>query len=255
MSDCPHINDAEMWLDGEAGPRADAIARHIAVCTTCKAHVETLRRLDFAARESAIRVKAPEGLVARLDDVDVARPAQQRQPVSRRWVLSGAAAAAAVAAIGSVVWQGRTRRDGNDFSLAVFGDFLTHLDADRDLDLVETNPQRVVDWFAPKVPFPMPRLASLSELELVGGRLCWLLDRRIAAFNFNRNGEALGLYVAEASGLTCQDTALPGIDLAPLLVSQNDLNGAFWREGDLALALVGQPASEVVADLADLLHS
>lgn len=261
MNECPHLLDAEMWLDGEADERASAIARHVAACPICKAHVETVRRLDFASREAGILVKAPEALLDRLNDLDAARPAletqtAQSQPVSRRWVFAGmTAAAASVAAVTTIAWRSSTREAGEDLSLAVFGDFATHLDADRDLDLTETDARRVMDWFTPKVPFPMPQLASLSELDLIGGRLCWLLDRRIAAFNFNHGGKALGLYVADATGLTCQHAALPKVDEPPTLVTQERLNGAFWRDGDLAHALVGEPSLEVVEQFASLLHT
>lgn len=260
MNECPHLLDAEMWLDGEAGERASAIGRHVAACPTCKAHVETVRRLDFAAREAGILVKAPATLVERLNDLDAEKPAPearppQTNPINRRWMMAGFAAAASVAAVTAVTWRSGARETGEDLSLAVFGDFATHLDADRDLDLIETNPQRVMDWFTPKVPFPMPQLASLSELDIIGGRLCWLLDRRIAAFNFDQGGKALGLYVADATGLICQHAALPKADEPPTLVTQNGLSGAFWRDGDLAHALVGEPSSEVVQQLAGRLHT
>jgi len=253
MSDCPHILDTELWLDGEAGERTESIARHIGLCRSCKTHVETVRRLDFAAREAALRVKAPESLLNRLDDLDAAQPAPKTGGVSRRRAFAGVAAAASVAAIGSVA---ALRRNGNeDLSMPVFGDFATHLAADGRLDLVETNPQTVADWFAPKVPFALPRLASLSEVDLIGGRLCWLLDRRIAAFNYDRDGDALGLYVADASGLTCLNSALPRVDQPARIISQDNLNGAFWRDGMIAHALVGQSSPDVIAHLSDLLHT
>jgi len=117
MNECSRLLDAEMWLDGEAGEQADAIARHVAVCSTCKAHIETLRRLDFAAREAGTRVKATLDLTERLNDLDAARPAAQPvQPVSRRWMLYGGAAAASIVAVTSFVW-----RSGNAESAARHG--------------------------------------------------------------------------------------------------------------------------------------
>ncbi len=252
MTACPHIMDTELWFDGEAGDQADAIARHIAICPTCKTHVDTVRRLDFAAREAATRLKAPSGLLDRLDDLDAAKPVRTSEPVNRRRLFGGFAAAASIAAIGSVATLRRARSE--DLPMAVFGDFSTHLAADRKLDFTETNPQTVMDWFAPKVPFTLPRLASLSEMDLIGGRLCWFLDRRIAVFNFDRGGEALGLYVAEANGLSCLNKALPSATEQPASVSQGGLNGAFWRDASLAHALVGESTPDVIAYFADLMH-
>jgi len=257
MTDCPHLSDAELWLDGEAGAQSDFIARHVAACPTCKAHIETLRRLDFAAREAGTRIKAPASLLERLHDLDAARPAASvAQPipanVSRRRLFAGFAAAASVAAIGAVAWR---RGDSGDLPMAVFGDFATHLAADRRLDLTEANPQAVADWFSPKVPFTLPHLASLSDLDLRGGRLCWLLDRRIAAFNFDRGDQALSLYLTDARGLTCRNKMLPTVQDAPVILTQDGLSGAFWRDGDLAHALVGQPDTDVIAHFANQLHT
>ena len=250
MTDCPHLLDTEAWLDGEAGDHADIYVRHIAMCPDCKAHVETVRRLDFAAREAALSVKAPASLLESLSDIDAASPASQ--PVTRRWMFGGVAAAASIAAIGAVAWR---RSSGNDLPMAVFGDFAAYIDADKHLDRTESNPQALMDWFSPKVPFPLPHLASLSELNLIGGRLCWLLDRRIAAVNFERDGERLGLYLTDASGLTCLNAALPSAGEPPITVSQDGLNGAFWRSGALAHALVGQSEANTIKRFAGLLHT
>ena len=250
MTDCPHLLDTEAWLDGEAGERADSFAQHIALCSDCKAHVETVRRFDFAAREAALTVKAPESLLESLSDLDAASPAAR--PVTRRWMFGGVAAAASIAAIGAVAWRGTNR---NDLPMAIFGDFAAYLDADKHLDRTESNPQALMDWFSPKVPFSLPHLASLSELNLIGGRLCWLLDRRIAAVNFERKGERLGLYLTDATGLTCRNAALPTAGEPPISVSEDGLNGAFWRSGSLAHALVGQSGPETINRLAGLLHS
>ena len=257
MTHCPHLSDAELWLDGEAGEQAGSIARHVAACPTCKAHVETMRRLDFAAREAGTRIKAPASLLERLNDTDAARPAVSAvQPTpatpTRRRLFAGFAAAASVAAIGAVAWR---QGESGDLPTAVFGDFATHLAADARLDLAESNPQAVTDWFSPKVPFTLPHLASLSELGLRGGRLCWLLDRRIAAFNFDRGGEALSLYLTDARGLTCRHKVLPKVDEPAIILTDGGLSGAFWRDGDLAHALVGQPAPEIIAYFADQLHT
>jgi len=257
MTDCPHMADAELWHDGEAGVQAASIARHVAACAGCKAHIDSLRRLDFAAREAGARTKAPASLVSRLHDLEAARPAVpsvQTGPAvpSRRRLFAGFAAAASVAAIGAVAWR---RGGAGDMPVAVFGDFATHLAADRHLDLASSNPQAVTDWFAPKVPFDLPRLASLSALDLRGGRLCWLLDRRIAAFNYDRDGDALGLYLADATGLTCANKSLPTVDGAPAMLAQDGLSGAFWQHGGLAHALVGEPAPDVIARFAAQLHS
>jgi len=81
------------------------------------------------------------------------------------------------------------------------------------------------------------------------------LDRRIAAFNFNQGDDAVGLYVAEATGLTCQHAALPKVDEPPMLVTQGRLSGMFWRDGNLAHALVGEPSPKAVAYLAGLIHT
>ena len=249
MSDCPQLIDAESWLDGEAGDRADEIARHIALCAACKAHVDALRRSDFVAREAMSTTPVPDHLLSRLDDIDAAAPVTQPRTISRRMALGGFAVAASVAGLGAFALSRNTAN--GDLPMAVFGDFATHIDADQKLDIVEANPMRITEWFSGKVPFPMPALASLTDLTLTGGRLCWLLDRRLAALNFEREGRGIGLYLTAEAGLTDHDgNRLPGPGSAPVSESLYGVNGVFWHDGTLAYSLVGQTPPDTIATLA-----
>ncbi len=252
MTRCPHIADTALWLDGEAGERAENIARHVLLCPVCKAHADTIRRFDFAAREAASRVKAPPALVERLNDLDAAQPVPSRAPLTRRRMFGGITAAASVAAVGSAALIHST--GSNDLPMAIFGDFATHIAADRKQDVSTTDVEALADWFRPKLPFTLPRLTSLSEFDLIGGRLCWFLDRRIAVFNFEHGGKALGLYLAEADGLTCLNKSLPAADKNPAIVSQDMLNGAFWRNKGLAHALAGEASADVIKEAIRILH-
>jgi anti-sigma factor RsiW len=251
MTDCKHRLDVEAWLDGEAGEQTDTVAKHIAACAPCKAFVEMQRRFDFAARETALTVKAPPSLLSRLDDLDAEAPSHVA-PVSRRWTFGAVAASVSALAVGGTLLL-RGGSD-NEISHAVFGDFATHLDADRKPDLIESDPQRVLAWFAPKLPFSLPPIGALSEVELIGGRLCWLLGRRLAAVNFDRAGAAIGLYVAEAEGLSHNGSALPDGE-TPALIERNGLAAAFWRKNGLAYALIGQPPAPTISRLTDILRS
>lgn len=244
MTECPYRSDAEIWLDGEAGDRSGEIAAHIVRCADCTAHIDRQRDLDDALRGLAGMQQPSDALFIRMDEADIR--ALRTVTVTRRQLFAGGLAAASVAGLGSLaLLQRRGARE--DMPHAVLGDFATHIDADRKPDLIDTDSGRVMGWFESKVPFAMPQLARLSDFDLIGGRLCWLLDRRIAAFNFDRDGEALGLYLTESEGLSGPGgEELPDGTAQPIIVSEYGLTGAFWRSGTLAHALVGQPSLDVI---------
>ncbi|MEO1457459.1 MAG: hypothetical protein AAFV49_07805 [Pseudomonadota bacterium] len=272
MSDGRWSKDVESYVDGEAGARASAIAAHIAATPASAALAREVAALNAALRADARRQRAPEALAARLERVGdsagplyapeagavagLCRPAGRSgaapaSRLSRRRVL-GFGAAAAVAASAGVLMVGRPGGAGAQaMAPDVFGDFLTQSVADRPLDYTATDLGQVVSWFAPRLPFAMPALTAPPELSLRGARLCWLLERRIAAFDFKPASGAVSLYVADAEGLAIRDgLPLPARPAPAVSLERNGLAGAFWQDGTLAYALLGTLSGAAIAAIA-----
>ena len=232
MTDCPDPIDIEAWLDGETLADGEAIAAHLATCKGCARIARETEAIDRLVADAAARVTAPPPRHEAGPD---------RASVSRRRTFLIGAGALAASAAGLMLLE-RGRRDGralDRLAETYFGDFRTLLVAQRRLDVAESDPQRLLDWFEARVPFAMPMLAGLEAFDLRGGRLCWLDDRRNAAFDFDAPGGGCCLYCAEAGGAPDRPE--------PVLLERDGLSGAFWRAEGVTHALVGEPGGRAFA--------
>lgn len=258
MTSCPSPQAIAAYLDGEMGANADAverrrIERHLEECPHCMAEAESIRSVDRAARALAAPVTAPPSLIGWID-VRRRRLSTSRDrafSLRRREALAWMAGAAAIGAIVALRPDTAARRS---MAPTLFHDYSTRLAADRALDLRAADLDVALSWFETRLPFEPPRLSPIDQVGLRGARLCWLLDRRIAAFHLGAGGEAGCLYVAEAADLTL-DGAAPLPLAAPAVLSDGARAGAFWRAEDLAYGLVGVGSLATIAALADQLHA
>ncbi len=243
MGDCERMIDVDALIDGEAGEEAAAIERHIRSCGICHAYAADIRRNDALLRRAS-QTSEPR------DDLEERLFGPQRTPLpSRRLMFAGLGAAACLGGLGLLV-----RAPSNvvepDFRDAVLGDFATYIAADKPLDIVASEAAKVVPWISARVPFVMPERVAPEGARLLGGRLCWLVGRRLAAFNFEVGMSPVGLYIAGADGLT----GLPDDGLREMSEGRDGLQGAFWRERGLAMGIVGALPETRLADLAATLQ-
>ena len=137
----------------------------------------------------------------------------------------------------------------------LFQDFATRLAADKALDFRSDDFRRVAGWLDARLGFATPRPPALERVALRGGRLCWLLERRVAAIHFKHAAKETCFYIAESQGLTLTGAEpLPHDGAPPALLTGSGAAGAFWLDGSLAYAVVGAARPEALATLATMLR-
>ncbi len=247
MTDCPDFDAIAAYLDGEGTERVAEIKRHLAACEACKAMAAEIKLIDIAVRANATSTTAPDRLVDWIDERQSPKP----RTLSRRRALGGFAIAAGIAAV--AFFLNRQSEPNLAMDTTLFKDFATLIAADGPLDFEDEDPETVIAWFKPRVPFKLPEMASLTEAELRGGRLCWILDRRWAALQLGNKADSACLYVAKADGLTL-DAGAP-LQADPAVLQEGGLTGAFWRSGDLAFGLVGDWSRQRLQQVAQVLST
>lgn len=249
MRPCPDFEDIAAVIDGEYEGDPATVAHHLTVCAECARTAAEIELVNMAVRANEMRVDAPSLLTDWID----AQHQPVRAGISRRQALGGLALAACAVAAGVVLMRGVGGR--REIETTLFRDFATLVETNGRLDFEDRDPLRVLAWFEARVPFALPRLAAITEIGVRGGRLCWLLERRVAALHLGSRDERASLYITEAEGLTLRDgQRLPAPGSEPVLSREGGIVGAFWRDGRLAFGLVGVRPEAAIGKLAERLR-
>jgi anti-sigma factor RsiW len=213
------------YVDGALPPEARAdVEAHLAGCVACREQEAFERGL----REKMRALPAPE-LPAGLEQRVVRGLRRRRLPRAVRLLPLAAAIVLVVAwargAAPVVAWQ--LTRD----HLHCFGK------ARLPAQVWTSDPREIADWYhergteVPLVP------ASVAGLELVGGRFCPLLDRRVAHLYYEGGKRRLSLYVVPGPA-----RFTPGFGLR---VRQENVR--LVRTGGVTVALVSEDGDVVDA--------
>jgi predicted ribosomally synthesized peptide with SipW-like signal peptide len=243
-NDIYHQLDA--FVDGETSPeQTRLIEERLASCPTCQARVDQLRALSRAVKDDLLNDRAPSALWAKIE-THLPPDAESSTLIhSSAWwrdhvrPLALAASVALLLGIGgSVAWW---QSQANDAVIAApVQDFNTYRLSGRDLDVESRNPAVIEAWFEERLAFELPRIeARVAGFDLVGGRLCGFLDRRISALAYERGDQKIAVYVMADHDLALPDaTFAPELKLSRSVHELDDVNSMIWHENGLVYAVV-----------------
>ena len=250
------LERVDLYLDRALRPaERRAVEAHLLVCAGCRAEVEAAEAVETRLRNALGDEAPPHHLWSRIAahlraDHSGAERVERRPRV---WRLSrrAAIAASALFAIG-VVFAGRrlmtTDVDAAALMRTPVDELRSFIDSGRSVDVATTDPAQLRQWFVPRVDFAPPTPPTMSDLSLVGGRLCYFFRRRIAAYMYHVDGHVLSLYIMSDQGIELpsrRDAMVGGRSAAV-----RELDGfahILWRDGKLYYSLVSnQPAARLV---------
>lgn len=203
MHSKPNI-DPDRYVDNECNPeQAARFQEAMANDPALAAQVERLESVNQQLREHRPTTLAPETLHESL--AQLTGEPDALIPTRRRWLIAGGAAlAAGVAGVTSIRLHRQSVIDTQTHIVTdtFFKDFETYLVKNRTLDIQERNLVRIAQWYKPRLPFQLPPISSSGAgASLIGGRLCWLLERRLASLSFDTPKGPVVLYISQADGL------------------------------------------------------
>ncbi len=248
MSECLSFEDIAAYIDGECQPDPATTAHHLASCAICAREAAQIRLVNMAVRANEMRISAPPSLTDWID----ARQGRRGVWLSRRRAIGGLAVAASAAVAALILTRGGNNAMAMEPTL--FRDYATLVAANGPLDFESGDAQQVFAWFRVRLPFALPHLSQVRSVGVRGARLCWLLERRVAALHLGHVGEGVCLYITTAEGLILKEgVALPSGG-PPVMLSEGAMSGAFWRESQLALGLIGDRSKSQIRELAERLR-
>jgi anti-sigma factor RsiW len=258
---CSQIHSRlEAYVDGRINAEEKmAIRDHLASCAACRAEAELIGEVERRMRAAFAADAPPEALRQRVDAI--LRPdhgaGAARGQLRGSWRAAVAAAVVLLAVAGAAlsslgVYPSGTSRAG--VVTASIEELRTFIESRRPLDIASQDPLQLRRWFEGKVDFTPPTPPVLSDLGLAGGRLCFFLDRRIAAYMYLADGRAISLYVMRQAGLGTSGGEPARLAGTQVVVGElAGFHGAFWRSDELAFALIADLPRDRLLDLAERL--
>ena len=250
-------NDLDAYLDLALEPgRERAVLAHVEHCEHCRAEIDRARSVEAKVCSAAADWQPSPDLWRKVTDSaqrqlrqGMAQQAGER--ITPRPRIAWMTAALLLITVG-VTGFGLLKENSNDSSeviaAALINEFHTFVVSHRALDFSATHPAEIRSWFSDKVDFRVPLPINPTDLKLAGGRLCNMLDQRIASFMYQVDGAWVSLYIMRSAN------AKQGLGASHEVLLQGY---AFidWENQGLHYSLVGDLPVERLREISERLRS
>ena len=213
MTQRDYLNDVERLLDGDCSPEeADRLRARIDGDVNLRDAARRMQAVDEIVRATGHEQQAPDRLrqavVAKwgapADPPKVTAAPSRPRALNRRGILAGFGGALAAGVAGLAIAPGffGAKPAAADPVETFFHDFETYLIKDRALDVTETEMVKLASWYGNRLSFELPPVGARSgDVRLIGGRLCWLMERRLASLCYESASGPIVLYVMNSKGI------------------------------------------------------
>ena len=255
MTDCKHYQaDLDDYRDSRLDEqRHRQVEDHLSGCSECRNHVEQASSIEKIIREEADTWAVPEKLWTRIKtSAGESLDAVEKRLKPQSW-MAAAVLAFALVIVGFNVSRQASVNPTDTVASALVSEFHTFVISRRQLDYTDTRPVAIRQWFGNKVDFRMPMPEQAEQLSLAGGRLCNMLNQRVASYMYQSGDAWVSLYIMKStSDETSQNENRQGI--AKDLMHQG-YGYIDWEREGLRYSLVGDIPVEQLRRIAKSFYS
>jgi anti-sigma factor RsiW len=253
MNDCESFRaDLDAFRDEVLDEeRKLQLGKHIQNCQACTDEIEQAEAMEARIRTNADNWRPPEDLWTRiqhsvemLESGSITLSPKERKPLS--WAVAGMLVMA-VAIFGFNFNRQADQSSVDSVASVLVNEFHTFVVSQRDLDYVDSRPLAIRQWFGDKVDFRAPLPIKASGLELAGGRLCNMLDQRVASYMYQIDGAWISLYIMKARQTGEHDFKEH--------LSLRGYGYIGWQNEGLHYSLVGDTSIDWLRKIADSIHT
>jgi anti-sigma factor RsiW len=202
------------YLDDELDlATALQVEAHLPDCAKCRQELAAAQAIRTAAAQPAVYYAAPSALRDRLAQAIRTEAAKSDAPLKlmnsaswwKRPMAFSALAAAMLLIVGSSFLF--MQHSASNAQIAeLVGSHVRSLEADHLLDVQSTDQHTVKPWFAGKIDFSPPVVDLSAEgFPLIGGRLDYLGQTKVAALIYRRNKHVINLFIWPGEGASETD--------------------------------------------------
>ncbi len=253
MSDCDLFRaDLDACRDDMLDrARRQQVKNHVQRCRFCSEEIRQLDVMEAEIRANANQWMPSAGLWGRVQNSVKFSTAQKvsllpkyRKPTT--WVAA-ALLLITIAAVGFNQVQWRNSPSSNSVAAVLVNEFHTFVVSQRQLDYSDSQPMAIRQWFGDKVEFRAPMPIETEGLQLAGGRLCNMLDQRVASYMYQSDGAWVSLYIMKSKSALGED-----ISDEVMLRGYGYIE---WENNGLHYSLVGDISSERLRRVAETIFS
>lgn len=229
----------ERWLnsyvDGELeAARALDLEEHLDGCSACREVLSEYQRLRELLQAGDLRSAAPPGLEQKIrTELRSASGLVTGPPhVQWRWLAAAASIAATLVLAALFMWRVMAPAR-NQIAQEVVNSHIRSLLADHLMDVASSDRHTVKPWFSGKLDFaPVVNDLSAEGFPLIGGRLEYLNNRRVAALIYRRGHHLINLFEWPGRGSTDAKPETGGTD-GYNYIRWNRAGMTYWAVSDL----------------------
>jgi anti-sigma factor RsiW len=246
MNCSPQLVEAYLDEELDAAQHA-AMERHLADCPDCSEAYARMRRLKAGIKAAAPYYKAPPNLEHSIRRALKHLATEEIKPAVReapwRWLAVAASLLLIVSASVNLL-QLWPRGGGDNLANSVLADHIRSLLGTGLVEVASSDQHTVKPWFAGKLDFS-PDVKDLSSqgFPLVGGRVDYLADRRVAALVYHRRQHVITVFIWPAGSPSVGDAS----------ISQNGYHLLHWTDGSMTYWAVSDVATPELETLRSLL--
>lgn len=218
---------------------------HLRECSECGGFLKQHSALRAFLKEALVGEKTPAALRE-----DILRSISQKQAASsqkRPWRKSRTTywfAAAALAMILAIfayfefLDSFKTPTPGKTISAELIDDHIRYRLSAQPVEFMVSEPQALTKWLSTQLDFSA-RIPQLPGFELIGGRLCYLFNRRVALAFYQDANQQISFFVMRGDDIDL--SYMKQIGLNGKVVCRDENKGYYmvaWKQNDLLYALV-----------------
>ncbi|HEX4208946.1 MAG TPA: anti-sigma factor [Candidatus Binataceae bacterium] len=244
--------EASRLLDAYADGELDlvsslAVKEHLGTCDDCTGALTNLRTLRDALSEAAPYYEAPAALEGRIRaamrDSNRAETRRGLAVTNYGWVGAAIAAVLLITIVVSGV-RSLAPKAGDLTAREVVDDHLRSLTANHLTDVLSSNQHTVKPWFDGRLNFTPPVIDLTAQgFPLLGGRLEYLDDRRVAAVVYRRREHVINLFISPAE---------PAADTRPQSQVRDGYNIVHWTKSGMSYWAVSSVSGSELEKFAQL---